>query len=418
MSGNRCPGQAHGPPPSPRRPRVVHLIKDLRTGGAETLVGTMARYWSGQSFEYELWCLHEAPNSGTNGAPSGDQKHREQVAAYGVPVRCCARPGPSGVARGFVQLLRRVRPDVLHSHLPVADFYARLLGRLCGVKCIMSSVHGLPERYLSTGSLGNRLLKRIVLHPRWGALTVCGQASAQQLTGYYPNARIHVIPNGIELQQHRRLTKAELRVKREAVGVPEEGALILAVGRISSPKGHVDLVRAVPAIVAEVPSAFVVIAGEGEEMDTLRAAAASLGDLAVHVRVIGYWDDLAGLMAAADIYVLPSRWDAMPLSVLEAMSWGLPIVATNVGCVPEMLGHGSAGLLVPPQDSEALAKEILRLLRNPSLASALGKAALVRVQQHYDIRRTVAAFQDLYADLLAGRASGQSSAVSRQSTHS
>ena len=175
--------------------------------------------------------------------------------------------------------------------------------------------------------------------------------------------------------------------------------MVGSLGRLHPQKGFSDLLTAFAQVRQRIPSVRLFVAGDGELRDDLEAQARSLGMAAV-VTFAGVRADVSEVLAALDVFVLPSLWEGMPNAVLEAMASGLPVVATAVGGTPEVVVDGVTGLLVPPQDPGALAQAIGHLLRDPDLRRRMGRAGRRRVEEHFDVRETVRQVESLYETLL------------------
>jgi glycosyltransferase involved in cell wall biosynthesis len=213
-----------------------------------------------------------------------------------------------------------------------------------------------------------------------------------------PRDRIAVVQNGIRIPERlavpvRDAWRAEIRAD---LGLASAERLIVCVGNLYPVKDHATLLRAC-ATLAEV---HVAIAGRGEEEAALRALAAELG-MASRVHLLGLRDDIPRLLAAADLFVHPSRSEELPLAVLEAMAAAKAVVATRVGGVPDAVVSGETGLLVGPGEPKPLADAIETLLRDPSLAERLGQAARCRVEALFDHERMVDRYLEIYESLSA-----------------
>jgi glycosyltransferase involved in cell wall biosynthesis len=208
-----------------------------------------------------------------------------------------------------------------------------------------------------------------------------------------PAARISVIPNGLDLPRYE--PRPEKRQPRKVV----------MVANLRPEKGHDLLIDAAAQLLTVVPDATFEIIGGGPELVTLltRADAAGVGHA---FNFLGPREDVAARLAAADIFVLPSRSEAFPNAVLEAMGAGLPIVATRVGGIPELIDDDKTGLLVPPGDARALADALQRLMASPTAAARLGGAAQAVATARYSFTRMVAAFDALYVTELARHGAG------------
>ena len=213
-----------------------------------------------------------------------------------------------------------------------------------------------------------------------------------------PAGSITVIPNGIDLARLREAASAAPRDARAAATLR-----VGCVGRLERVKGVEYFLRAVALLVAQRPDARYVVAGSGSCERELKALAAELG-LAGLVEFAGYVDSAPSLLASLDVVVVPSLSEASGLTAMEAMAVGVPVVASFVGGLPEVIESGESGLLVPPADAEALARAVARLLDNPELSRRLAAEARRRADQRFGVERMVSAYLAVYEELAAGMA--------------
>jgi glycosyltransferase involved in cell wall biosynthesis len=210
-------------------------------------------------------------------------------------------------------------------------------------------------------------------------VAVSARTHQQALREGVRDGRIVVILNGISPVSVE--TVGRLEVRKEA-GVGADDLFLLSVGRLVYQKAHEVLVAAMPAVLKKFPNAKAGICGDGVLRPDLEAQIQSLG-LSDSVKLLGKWDNVAKFLASADVFVLPSRWEGLPIALLEAMSAGLPVVATNVEGVDEVILEGENGLLVPVENTDALADAILQLLADPQRLRRMGAAAKARVLELY-----------------------------------
>jgi glycosyltransferase involved in cell wall biosynthesis len=219
---------------------------------------------------------------------------------------------------------------------------------------------------------------------------------------HFAPAKVRLVHNGVDLQRFHR--KPELRSQLFA-GM-EQNQLIVLVGNMHSDvKGHPWLIAAAPAIVREFPQVRFVLAGDGEQRKDFEQQAARVG-LERHFLFLGRRNDVPEVLACCDIAVLPSRAEGLPNAVLEYLAAGLPIVASGVGGNVEIIRDGATGLLVPPEDSDALAGALLRLLRDPHFARRLAEDGHCFVQENFSFERLIADVDGLYTELLQQRGFG------------
>ena len=209
-----------------------------------------------------------------------------------------------------------------------------------------------------------------------------------------PPERVHRIENGIDVAGVRREAQASRERVRREWGVPEGERVVLALGRWSPEKGHATLVAAFTQ--ADLPSTRLVLVGSGPCEAELRAQAAPLG---ARVAFAGWRSDPWACLGAADLFVLPSLREGLPLAVLEAMAAGVPVVASAVGGVPEALDQGRCGALVPPSDVSALSRVMTEALANGVEARERAAAARLRVAAEYGSARQARALSDLWMSL-------------------
>lgn len=208
--------------------------------------------------------------------------------------------------------------------------------------------------------------------------------------------RTEVVPSGVDTERFRPCTGERAGAKRR-LGVPPERPLIGTVGRLEERKGTMTLVEAAARLAAgAVPDVEIVVAGDGPLRAELARCAESLG-IADRVRLLGDRSDVREVLAALDVFVLPSRTEGMSNALLEAMAMELPVVATAVGGTPEVIVAEASGLLVPSDDAAALAQAVERLVAAPELAVRLGGEARRRVEERYGVRAMVSRLEDIYA---------------------
>jgi glycosyltransferase involved in cell wall biosynthesis len=298
-------------------------------------------------------------------------------------------------ARAFAALLalmRRERPDLVHAHMPISGFLARLAARLTGVPVIAYTCHGFL--FNQPGSCRRRAAG---LAMEWLAgrlthifLTVSTEeaADAQRLR-IAPHAT--AIGNGRDPAIFHPDPAARARI-RAALGTPADRVVVVIVSRLVRHKGHPELLAAMRGLDVEL---WVVgdrlTSDHGADLEPAFADA-GLGD---RLRRLGYREDIPALLAAADIFALPSHFEGLPMSVIEAMLTGLPVIATDIRGPREQVVPGETGLLVPPATTQPLADALARLITDPALRAAMGAAGLARARALYDEGRVVARTLDL-----------------------
>ena len=292
----------------------------------------------------------------------------------------------------FASQLREMRPHVFHAHLtwPLACKHGLLAAVLARVPAVVTTVHLFVELPYP---LRARLLHRLVglgVHRHIAVSRALGRRLQERFK--IPGQAIRAVPNGIPLAS---FAGAEESPLRSTLAGPTSRPIVLNVGRLVGQKGQLHLLEAA----ALIPAAQFVFAGDGPDRDVLQAKALELG-LDERVTFLGQRADIADLLSACDVFVLPSLFEGLPLSILEAMAAAKPVVATSVGGNPEVIADGETGLLVPPADPAALAAALRRVLSDAALAARLAAAGHAEVQRGYSVDAMVRGVTAVYAELL------------------
>jgi glycosyltransferase involved in cell wall biosynthesis len=309
--------------------------------------------------------------------------------------------------------MRRERPHVVHTHTAKAGFVGRIAARLAGVPVVLHTFHGhvfhsyfSPTKsrlYILIERFGARLSTRIItISPRL----------REEIANYgvTKSERIEIIPLGFELDLFASQPRATGDFRR-SLGIPMDAKLVGAVGRLVPIKNLQLLLEAAALARQSDPNIRVVLVGDGELREELKAQAAAMG-LAEAVVFAGWRRDLANVYADLDAVVISSHNEGTPASLIEAMATGCPVVATRVGGVPDLVVDGETGRLVPPGDREALAAALLALFREPELTARMAELARRRVLERHQAQRLVADIDRLYRELLAAAGHRQPAALS------
>ncbi len=203
--------------------------------------------------------------------------------------------------------------------------------------------------------------------------------------------RIICIANGIDIPD---VHPDEVLRTRKELGVQSDHLVLLSVGRLMYQKGHTLLLKALPMVLAEFPNVLTLIVGDGPLKDDLQAETARL-NISEQVKFLGFRDDVPVLMSAADMFLFPSRFEGMPNSVLEAMGYGLAVIATDVQGVDELIRNEENGIIVPVEDTAAISRAILRLAKNPEERLRLGQAAQQTIRKEYTLDKMCEQYEKL-----------------------
>ncbi len=311
----------------------------------------------------------------------------------------------------LVYLMRRLRPDVVHTATSKAGFLGRLAARLTGVPLVIHTIYELPEN--STTSPWLRAFYRALelVAASWAdhLVTISEPNRRQILAQRICRAdRLSLIPEGLDLDRYRS-ERSGLEV-RAALDIPQDAPWVVSVGRLEPAKGHADLLQAFRQVVDRLPHARLAIIGRGDLEPELKALCTTLG-LQDRVQFLGFRQDLLDLVGACDVFALASLYEGQGVATMEAMAMSRPTVCTGVGGVTDVVVEGDTGFMVPPRDPDALARRLLELLGDPERARRMGQAGRRRAEEHFRVEDTNRKLLGLYQNLLSRRrpraASGQ-----------
>lgn len=367
---------------STSRVKVVELAASAEWAGGERYIELLARHLDRTRFVVDV--IVPAPG------PLADALRRLDVAVHVVPLEPLVSLRR---VQDLAALLRRLAPDVLQSHGARTNFYARLAGRLAGVRAVVSTVHNSLRDYPVSAARRTVYVALDRLTLPLAARVLC---VADALARDY-GARAVVIPNGVDLARFDP-AGADGRGMRATLGLAS-GPVVGFVGRHTDQKDPLTFLRVVAAVRREVPAVQALVVGDGPLRGALQTEARRLGLACVFT---GARPDVPALLAAMDLVVLSSRSEGFPFVVLEAMAMERAVVATAVNGVPEIIEHGVSGLIAPPADVGALTAAALDALRDPARRAALGRAARGRVATRFTVDRMVERTEALFLELAGG----------------
>ena len=306
-------------------------------------------------------------------------------------------PGLSSLAetRALAGILGARAPDLVHLHSSKAGLAGRLALR--GRRPTVFEPNGWS--FLAVGGPARAAALRWERYAaRYADVVVCVSEGERRLGEELGvRGRFEVVPNAVDLTVHRQASDSERHAARASLGVLA-GPLVVCVGRLSHQKGQDVLLDAWPRVRTRVTEARLALVGDGPERDALAMRADE------SVLLPGARSDVSAWLAAADVVALPSRWEGMALTMLEAMATGRSVIASDVAGARDALGHG-AGALVPPEDPSALADAIAERLLDPALTAAEGDVGRAVAEQRHDVRRRMDAVVALYENVLEDRRS-------------
>lgn len=370
-------------PASPhQRIKVFQLLEWFELGGGlEKIAGEIAVGLNQERFISEIWCIDRGG------------KLVEMYRKKGVPVRVLnisSYFNPFNILK-LAKLFKQEKPDIIHTHVYFAATIGRIAAKLAGVKVIMHHVHSTYWHYSSI----NVLMERFLSH--FTDKIICVSQAVRNFVvlneKINPN-KIEVIYNGIS----RKEVATDRDSFRLALGVQKDDVVITVVASLLHNKGHKVLLEAMAGLKDKYPFLKCWIVGEGPMEKELRDMV-SQWSLEKQVTFLGVRADVPEILSTSDIFVLPSLLrEGQPLSVLEAMAYGVPVIASRIGGVPEIIRDQENGILVPAQEPQLLADQIEVLILDPGRRKQLGEAGRKTFVENFDANIMIKKMEELYTE--------------------
>ncbi len=375
------------------------MVHGLPIGGAEVMVDRLVR-GLGHFYRLSVACLDEV-------GELGERLKRDGIPVYelgrrqGFDWRCVRR---------LLACAKKEGATLIHAHQYTPFAYAAAMRVMGGRPQVLFTEHG--RFYPDRSSLKRRWFNRLMTKPTDRFVAV-GKDVREALVNHegISERRIEVVYNGIDLAQIRSHLSCREDV-RGKLGFGGQDFLVLQVARLDKIKDHATALRTMALVAEAEPHIHLVIVGDGPERSQIDQDIARLR-LGGRVKMLGMRRDVPQLLAAADAFLLTSVSEGIPVTVIEAMATGVPVVATSVGGLPELIEDGTSGLLAPRGDAKGLAAALGRLAHNDDLTAQLVSAGRRRAEQHFSERQMTTRYAEIYAEMLAnapppGRRQGDS----------
>jgi glycosyltransferase involved in cell wall biosynthesis len=365
----------------------MQIIPALNSGGAQRVCVDVACGLDPSQFESMVLTLE----------PLADTYLERLLHASGIRVISLEKRSGTD-PRMFWRLLRvarRYKPEILHTHQYVLPYVApvRCFQR---IPCL-HTVHSLAEKD-AAGLV--RFVNFVAFRSGTVPVGISGRVRESIDLLYHPK-NIPLIPNGIDVRPFRNTTNVRARWRRMN-GFAEEDLLIVSVGRLSVEKNFSLLLSVFAELSRKIDNLRLIIAGDGNCRDDLQRRIEEL-HISDRARLIGERSDIAEMLISADLYITTSLWEGNPLSVMEAMAAGLPIVASRVGGIPDLIDHDVHGMLLAPNDQKVLVHSVADLINSPFRMRKLGDAARAKAFETMDVAGMVRGYERLYIRALNDR---------------
>jgi len=371
------------------KPLVVHIIDRLPPDGAERLLCEVLRYRSDQ-FDYHLICLAEGG------------EFEPVIRNLGVPITILGKR--RGVDLRMLwhlwSWLRKHRPAVVHTHLFTADTWGRLAAWMAQVPCIVSTVHSVNSWQGRVHRLVDRGMALVT--DRLIACTALVADKLRDVDGISAH-RVITLANGVDLERFEDVDGRDLITEFD---FPHRWPLFAVLGRLEPVKGQGYLLECLAQCRERGVHINLLLIGDGPDRAALEQQVED-AELLDRVRFAGFRRDVPEMLASIDVLVIPSRWEGLPMALLEAMALGRPVIAHAVGGIGDVVEPGVQGVLVPAGQSQEMASAIAMLAGDVSLRQRMGAAARQRVREHYSAEVLSAQYEALYRDVLGSTQSAE-----------
>lgn len=361
---------------------ILYLIYGFRIGGAEHHLLDLCKGLDRRKFEPQIVYFHR------------DEQMLPEFLQAGIP--CTLFPVKGGELTFYEiwklsRLIRKLSPDIVHVHLFHAARFGSLAAFLSGAKRIVRTKHNVRDPQRKPGKRDR--VWRCVLPFILTRTVAVSRAIAKQI----PNSS--VIYNGIDTDYFdpQRVDPAEKTSYAQKVGLNGWPVIGIAA-RLTAQKGHPVLLKAFSLLLSQWPTAHLLIAGDGEDGQKLETLAHEL-NVGTCVHFLGPIRNVREFLSILDMFVHPSTHEGLGIAVIEAMSMARPIVATNVDGLAELITNGIEGILIEPNNPNALAAAMSRLLEDPTLGEQLGKHARKRVVDNFSLKTMIHKYEDMYLEL-------------------
>jgi glycosyltransferase involved in cell wall biosynthesis len=363
----------------------MQIIDSMNFGGAEVLLRDLARGLLTRGYRVSVRYITHGPIA-------------EELESMGIPtVRLpkLALVDPVLIWRMLAEILQE-KPDIVHTHLFKSDIHGRVAARMTGKPVVISTLHNC-HNWAKNPILGNiygitsRLADQIV------AVSEEVRDYAVRYAHIDPK-RVTTIPNAIPLDRFED-TQPSGAIIRQEFNIPGDAPLIGIIARLTEQKDHETFLRAAARILEHIPETRFMIVGDGPLRSSLEKLALSLG-IRNSVVFGGVRKDIPSILSALDILVFSSRWEGLPVALLEGMASHLPVVATAVGSIPAVLDNEVTGTLVSPANSDEIAQACIRLIKDPSLRQQMGRAGYTKILENYSLDSMIDKTDCLYQTLL------------------
>ena len=377
------------------RIKIIYFLNSISYGGVEKHVIDIINNIDQKKFRPFLVCPEDV-------LPGLTKKlHKTDVELHSIRIRSYF--DFKEIAK-FLSLIKKIKPEIVHAHLYFAGRFATPLSKMMGVPCIIETGHivenwrkGYKQIFLLLDIISCFFVDNVI-------------AVSNAVKDYFirykkvPSKKISVIHNWCELDKFNvdQYDEQFQSQKKAAEKIPPDCMIISLIGRLDEQKGHKYLLAALPKVLKKYSNFIVLFIGDGNLKNELISLTKKM-NITDKVRFLGFREDIPELISITDIIVLPSLYEGLPLTLIEASAMGKPIIASNVDGTPDIVQDGITGLLFEKEDSEQLAKNLLQLLNDSSYAANMGIKGKEFVKNNFDCHKQIDKLQQHYINLLTSK---------------
>jgi len=366
---------------------VMHVINAYALGGAEKLVFDIASGMDKTKFDVFV-CSIAARGDEIERAVRHDLENRG-VKTLSLDKAPCKQRLHSILK--LAKILWKNKIDIVHTHCPSPDFYGCLAAFICRVPLVLSTIHNTAGY--------SRCNEKVLGYFSYKYIAISEQVQKYAVSGLHiPTHKIALIHNGINMEKFKRPSVIK-EDKLAELGIAGNKKIITNIGRVAEQKGQLYLIQAAKIILKQFPDVHFLILGDDQSDKKLAQELKQIvktENLNDYITFAGVRQDVPEILAITDVFAFPSLWEGFSLVTLEVMAAGVPMVATDVGSIREVLVDRENGLIVPPKDVAALAEGIKFMLSDPERAKAMGLKGKKAVQEKFAIENTVRGYEELY----------------------
>lgn len=368
--------------------KILHLISSSGLLGAEHVLLELAVHSKSQGLNVTIGVFENSQN------PNLELANCAEKFGFEVQIFPCNGRFDKKTVQMIKDYMNNAGVQILHSHNYKSNFYARRALSNSNVRWVVTN-HG---RRFGPKLLLYNLLDAFIVRRADKIIAVSEEIAKKMKLAGIAKGKICLIENGVNLEMFT--TNSSSQAIKESLGIKKEVLVVGAVGSLTREKGHLYLLTAVTKVAQRLPEVIFLFVGDGRERSNLERMVFKLG---IEDKVIfaGMRKDIPEILSILDVFVLPSLNEGLPIALLEAQAAKVPVVATRVGAIPDVVKDGVTGILIPPEDPEAIAKSIVRVLSDRKSACNMAQRGFERVRDNFSAEKMADKYLSLYQELLS-----------------